>query len=130
MPPDPPGLAIHIGADVLTSPRHAHWPAVRSCRDTLQRTTRLAAAAGITRQLELLGARASRAEVTGALRQAAAELDPDGHLLLAFTGHSDRERTTRTARPTSAGACTTERSRSLRSPPCCPPRRPPRSSPS
>jgi len=93
MPPDPPGLAIHIGADVLTSPRHAHWPAVRSCRDTLQRTTRLAAAAGITRQLELLGARASRAEVTGALRQAAAELDPDGHLLLAFTGHSDRERT-------------------------------------
>lgn len=93
MPPDPPGLAFLIGADVLASPRHARWPAVRSCRDALERIGRLAAAAGITRQRQLLGVRASRAEVTGALRRAAAELDPDGHLLLAFTGHSDRERT-------------------------------------
>jgi hypothetical protein len=93
MPADAPGLAVHIGADVLASPRHARWPAVRSCRDTLDRTTRLAAAAGITRQRQLLGARASRAEVTAALRRAAAELDPHGHLLLTFTGHSDRERT-------------------------------------
>ena len=104
MPSDLPGLAIHIGADVLTSPRHARWPAVRSCRDSLERTARLAAAAGIARQLQLLGARASRAEVIGALRRAAAELDRDGHLLLAFTGHSDRERTDPDS-PPSIGWC-------------------------
>jgi hypothetical protein len=78
MPADPPGLAIHVGTG--------------SCRDTLERTSRLAAAAGITRQQTFLGAHASRAEVIGALRRGAADLDPRGHLLLAFTGHSDRGR--------------------------------------
>src|SRR5215831_15457519 len=77
--PDLPGLAVHVGA-------------VRSCRDTLERVSRLAAAAGLTRQHQLAGPRASRAEVTGALRRAAVTLDPRGHLLLTFTGHSDRER--------------------------------------
>jgi hypothetical protein len=91
MPAQAAGLAIHVGADILTSPQHAHRPAVRSCRDTIERTSRLANAAGITRQCRLLGARASRAEVKGALRRAAAGLDPHGHLLLAFTGHSDRD---------------------------------------
>jgi hypothetical protein len=104
MPPDTPGLAIHIGADVLASPRHARWPAVRSCRDTLERTTRLAAAAGITRNHRLLGARASRAEVTGVLQRAATGLGPRGHLLLAFIGHSDRERTD-PDRPPDIGWC-------------------------
>jgi hypothetical protein len=92
MPAQAVGLAIHVGTDVLTSPQHALRPAVRSCRDAIERTSRLANAAGITRQRRLLGAHASRAEVTGALRRAAAELDPRGHLLLTFTGHSDRER--------------------------------------
>jgi hypothetical protein len=86
MPPDPPGLAIHVGA-------------ARSCRDTLERTARLAAAAGITRQHQLLGIRASRAEVTGALRRAAVTLDPRGQLLLTFTGHSDRGRADRNRPP-------------------------------
>ena len=76
MPPDPPGLAVHIGTG--------------TGRDTLERTSRLAAAAGITRQRQLPGPHASLAEVIGALRRAAAELDPRGHLLLAFTGPSDR----------------------------------------
>ena len=67
------------------------WPVVRSCRDTVERTTRLAAAAGITRQHQLLGTHASRARIGHALREAAAGLDPHGHLLVAFTGHSDRE---------------------------------------
>ena len=93
MPPDPRGLAIHIGADVLTGARYARWPVVRSCRDTVERTSRLAAAAGITRNDRLLGARASRAGISRALRQAAADMDPHGHLLVTFTGHSDRERT-------------------------------------
>lgn len=69
------GLAVHVG--------------VR--RDTLERTSRLAAAAGITRQRQLLGTRASRAELSRALRGAAAGLDPHGHLLLAFTGPSHRD---------------------------------------
>jgi hypothetical protein len=69
------GLAVHVG--------------VR--RDALQRTTRLAAAAGITRQRQLLGAQASRAEVDYALRGAAAGLDPQGHLLLAFAGPSHQD---------------------------------------
>jgi hypothetical protein len=90
MPPET-GLAIHIGADVLTSPRHARWPAVRSCRNTVARATRLAAAAGITHQHQLLGTHASRARTGHALREAAAGLDPHGHLLVTFTGHSDRE---------------------------------------
>ena len=90
MPPDS-GLAIHIGADLLTSPRHTRWPVVRSCRDTVERTTRLAAAAGITRHHQLLGTSASRARIGHTLREAAAGLDPHGHLLVAFTGHSDRE---------------------------------------
>jgi len=92
MPPDPPGLAVHVGAGRPAGPRHAHWPAVRSWRDTVERMSRLAAAAGITCQHQLLGSRASRAEVTGTLRQAAAALHPRGHLMLTFTGHSDRER--------------------------------------
>jgi Caspase domain len=99
MPPKTRGLAIHIGADVLTVPQHAHWPAVRSCRDTMERTSRLASAAGITQHRRLLGARATRAEVIDALRRAAAELDPRGHLLLAFAGHSDRERASEDAPP-------------------------------
>ena len=86
MPPDPPGLAVHVGAE-------------RSCRDTLERMSRLATAAGITRQHQLLGTRASRAAVTGALRRAAVVLDPRGHLLLTFTGHSDRELTGRNRWP-------------------------------
>jgi hypothetical protein len=90
MPPEA-GLAIHIGADVLASPRHARWAAVRSCRDTVERTARLAAAAGITRQHQLLGTHTSRGQIGHALREAAAGLDPHGHLLVAFTGHSDRE---------------------------------------
>lgn len=90
MSPDP-ALAIHIGADLLTSPRHTRWPMVGSCRDTVERTTRLAAAAGITRQHQLLGTSASRARIGRTLREAAAGLDPHGHLLVAFTGHSDRE---------------------------------------
>jgi len=66
---------------------------VRSCRDTVERTTRLAAAAGITRQHQLLGTHASRARTGHALWESAAGLDPHGHLLVAFTGHSDREPT-------------------------------------
>ena len=78
MPPDPPGLAIHVGTG--------------DCRDALERTSRLAAAAGITRQRTLPGVHAGRAEVIEGLRRGAAGLDPRGHLLLAFTGHSDRGR--------------------------------------
>ena len=74
----PPGLAIHVGTG--------------DCRDTLERTSRLAAVAGITRQRTLPGAQASRAKVIGAVRQGAAGLDPRGHLVLAFTGPSDRGR--------------------------------------
>jgi hypothetical protein len=67
------GLAVHVGV------RH----------HALERTSRLAAAAGITRQRLLLGA--SRSEVGHALRGAAAGLGPQGHLLLAFTGPSHRD---------------------------------------
>jgi hypothetical protein len=78
MPPEPPGLAILVGTG--------------DCRDPLERMSRLAAAAGIARQRTLLGVHAGRAEVIEGLRRGAAGLDPRGHLLLAFTGHSDRER--------------------------------------
>ena len=85
MPPDPPGLAVYVGAG--------------TGRDPLERASRLAAAAGITRQRQLLGTHASLAEVIGALRRAAAELDPRGRLLLTFSGHSDRVRAVRDGPP-------------------------------
>jgi hypothetical protein len=40
-------LAIHLGADALAGPGHAHLCVLRSCRDTQARMTRLAHAAGI-----------------------------------------------------------------------------------
>jgi hypothetical protein len=40
MPAQAVGLAIHVGADVLTSPQHALRPAVRSCRDAIERPSR------------------------------------------------------------------------------------------
>ena len=79
MAPDLPGPAVQASA-------------VRSGPGTLEPMSRLAARAGIARQQQLLGTRANRAEVTGALRRAAVTLDPRGHLMLTFTGHSDRER--------------------------------------
>lgn len=89
MPAETSGLAIHIGADILTDPRHTHLAALRSSRDTVDRLARLAVAAGITEQRELAGARATRDRVSAALQLAATELGPQGQLLLTFTGHSD-----------------------------------------
>lgn len=84
------GLAVHIGADVLASPRHRDWPSTRSARDTVARMTRLCAAVGIPRQEQLLGTEATRDRVRGAITRAAAGLSPGGLLVLTFSGHSDR----------------------------------------
>jgi hypothetical protein len=89
MPAETSGRAIHIGADTLTDPRHAHLAALRSCRDTVTRFSRLAAASGITEQRVLAGVCATRARVRAALQRAATELDPRAQLLLTFTGHTD-----------------------------------------
>ena len=84
------GLAVHIGADVLASPRYRDWPATRSSRDTVARMTGLCTAVGIARQHRLLGADATRDRVRGAISRAATDLHPDGLLVLTFSGHSDR----------------------------------------
>jgi hypothetical protein len=89
MPAEPPGLAIHIGADILTDPAHARWAPQLSCVDTIERASRLAVAAGITQQQALTGTRATREQVRHALRSAAAQMGHGGQLLLTFTGHSD-----------------------------------------
>jgi hypothetical protein len=84
------GQAVHIGADVLASPRHRDWPPTRSSRDTVARMTRLCTAVGIPRQQQLLGVDATRDRVLGAITEAATDLHPDGLLVLTFSGHSER----------------------------------------
>jgi hypothetical protein len=81
---------VHIGADDLTHPRHAAWARPLSCRDTVQRLSRLCRAAGIQSQQELLGPDATTARARAAIAAAAAGLGPGGLLVLTFSGHSER----------------------------------------
>jgi hypothetical protein len=83
-------LAIHIGADELAWPGHAHLCVLRSCRDTLVRMTRLAGAAGIQEQRCLSGTQATRAVVAETIAHGATALDHDGLLVVTFSGHTVR----------------------------------------
>lgn len=89
--PRPTALAIHIGADVLTCPEHAHLSKLRGCHDTFVRMARLTYAAGIQEQQCLLGWEATCAAVTATLKHAAASLAPGGLLVVTFSGHSVRK---------------------------------------
>ena len=82
--------AIHIGADELAEPGHAHLCVLRSCRDTPARMTRLAHAAGIQEQHWLAGTQATRAAVAETLAHGATTLAPDGLLVVTFAGHTVR----------------------------------------
>lgn len=84
-----PGIAVHIGADILTDPRHARWATLPSPSKTIERMRRLGWAAGITAQHALMGEQATRGLVRSTLEQAVTELAPHGQLMLTFTGHSD-----------------------------------------
>jgi len=86
----PPLVAVHIGADVLRHPRHAAWARPLSCRDTVQRLSRLCQAAGIRAQQALLGPDATTGRVSAAIAAAAAGTGPGGLLVLTFSGHSER----------------------------------------
>jgi hypothetical protein len=81
--------AVHIGADVLTHPRHAAWARPLSCRDTVARLSRLCQAAGIGAQRTLLGADATAGRACAALAGAAAGTGPGGVLVVTFSGHSE-----------------------------------------
>ncbi len=89
---EPPAraVAIHIGADRLASPEHAHLRSLRSCADTVDRMTRMCAAAGIAEQRRLLGDLATRAGVCEALAAAAARV-PEGLVVISYSGHSIRK---------------------------------------
>jgi hypothetical protein len=82
--------AVHIGADVLRHPRHAAWARPLSCRDTVERLSRLCQAAGIRAQQVLLGPDATTAPARTAIAAAAAGTGPGGLLVLTFSGHSER----------------------------------------
>jgi hypothetical protein len=82
--------AVHIGADDLRHPRHAAWARPLSCRDTVERLSRLCQAAGIRTQQALLGPDATIARVRAAIAGAAAAMGPGGLLVLTFSGHSER----------------------------------------
>src|SRR4051812_45028784 len=84
------GVALHIGADLLTSPERSRWPMVRSCRDSAIRLSRLCAAAGLRKQRTLLGADSTCDRVRDGIAQSAAELEPGGLFVLTFSGHSER----------------------------------------
>jgi hypothetical protein len=81
---------VHIGADVLTHPRHARWARPLSCRDTTARLSRLCQAAGIATQQTLLGPHATTGQVRAALPGTAASTGPGGLLVVSFSGHSER----------------------------------------
>ena len=81
--------AIHIGADALAWPGHAHLCALSSCRDTLTRMTRLAHAAGIQEQRCLAGTQATCAAVAETIAHGATALAHDGLLVVTFSGHTE-----------------------------------------
>ena len=83
--------AIHIGADALAWPGHAHLCVLSSCRDTLARMTRLAHAAGVRDQYWLAGTQATCAAVMETLAHGATALAPDGLLVVTFAGHTERK---------------------------------------
>ena len=82
--------AVHIGADALRHPRHAAWARPLSCRDTVDRLSRLCQAAGVRAQRALLGPDATTGRVRTAIAAAAAGIGPGGLLVLTFSGHSER----------------------------------------
>ena len=81
---------MHIGADVLAHPRHARWARPLSCRDTVERLSRLCQAAGIGPQRALLGPDATTGRARAAIAGAAAATGPGGLLVVTFSGHSER----------------------------------------
>lgn len=83
-------LAIHIGADVLTTEPHCHWPAPVAARDTIARAARMCERAGVDEQYTLAGAAATCDNVLDALQAAALILASDGLLVLTFSGHTER----------------------------------------
>jgi len=86
----PQAAAVHIGADVLTHPRHTRWARPLSCRDTAERLSRLCQAAGAGSQQTLLGPSATTGRARAAITAAAAGIGPGGLLVLTFSGHSER----------------------------------------
>jgi hypothetical protein len=82
--------AIHIGADELDWPGHAHLCVLRSCRDTLARMTRLAHAAAIQEQHWLAGTQATCAAVAETIECGATTLAHEGLLVVTFSGHTVR----------------------------------------
>jgi hypothetical protein len=82
--------AVHIGADDLRHPRHAAWARPLSCRDTVERLSRLCQAAGVRDQQALLGPDATTGRVRAAIAGAAAGTGPGGLLVVTFSGHSER----------------------------------------
>ncbi len=82
--------AIHIGADALAWPGHAHLCVLRRGRDTLTRMTRLTRAAGIQEQHCLAGTQATRAAVAETIAHGATALAHDGLLVVTFSGHTVR----------------------------------------
>jgi hypothetical protein len=81
--------AIHIGADELVWPGHAHLCRLHSCRDTLARMTRLAHAAGIQEQHWLAGTQATCATMAETIKHGATALAPDRLLVVTFSGHTE-----------------------------------------
>jgi hypothetical protein len=86
----PRSAAVHIGADVLRNPRHAAWARPLSCRDTVERLSRMCHGAGIRAQQALLGPDATTERTRAAITASAADIGPGGLLVLTFSGHSER----------------------------------------
>ena len=82
--------AVHIGADVVACPPGTGWPRLLSCRDTVDRLSRLSHAAGARSQHRAVGPDATVATVRRMVTGAVARTRPGGLLIVAFSGHSER----------------------------------------
>ena len=83
-------LAIHICADVATAGPDRRWPYSLAAPDTVRRTARICAHAGIVAQHTLASEQATTAAVQAALRRASERLAPGGILVVTFSGHTRR----------------------------------------
>ena len=87
----PRSAAGHIGADVFCNPRHAAWARPLSCRDTVERLSRLCQTAGLSGPSRRCSSPTQpQAGPARPSRGSAAAIGPGGLLVLTFSGHSER----------------------------------------
>ncbi|HEU4538579.1 MAG TPA: hypothetical protein VFS00_30875, partial [Polyangiaceae bacterium] len=84
----PRASCLHVAADLLSSPEHAHLRPDRAARDAVARVARLCASLGARNQRTLRGEEATCGEVVASMASAVDEVGADGLFVLTFSGHT------------------------------------------